>query len=314
MSMTQPIQGVFMNRQLESSGALHWADWKVVLKNVKDEVENDRIGLIAAAVAYYALFSIFPLLIATVSIYGIFADPIDVAKQIQAMAQFVPRDALRVIDQELMSIVQNSSGTLGFGAAVSILITLWTASKGTKVLMEAMNIAYGEKEKRGFFRFNVTAVLLTLGAVVTTVLAVGSIAVLPPIMDLIGFGGLTNLLIRVLRWPVLLLLFLCGLAILYRYGPSREQLKLRWMSLGGFVTTLMILLASVGFAFYVEKYGAYNKTYGSLAGVVVLLLWFYLVSYAVLLGVELNAEIDQARSRPRPEAKETKRPELVAQP
>jgi membrane protein len=180
--------------------------------------------------------------------------------------------------------------------------------------MEAMNIAYGEKEKRGFFRFNVTAVLLTLGAVVTTVLAVGSIAVLPPIMDLIGFGGLTNLLIRVLRWPVLLLLFLCGLAILYRYGPSREQLKLRWMSLGGFVTTLMILLASVGFAFYVEKYGAYNKTYGSLAGVVVLLLWFYLVSYAVLLGVELNAEIDQARSRPRPEAKETKRPELVAQP
>jgi membrane protein len=300
-----------MNHKPGSSVALRWSDWKIILKKVKNEVENDRVGLIAAAVAYYALFSIFPLLIATVSIYGIFADPIDVAKQIQIMAQFVPRDALQVIDRELMSIVQNSSGKLGFGAAVSILITLWTASKGTKVLMEAMNIAYGEKEKRGFFRFNSTALILTLGAVVTTVLAVGSIAVLPPIMDLIGFGGFANTLIRVLRWPVLLVLFMSGLAILYRYGPSRHQLRWRWMTIGGAVTTFMILLASVGFAFYVEKYGAYNKTYGSLAGVVVLLLWFYLVSYAVLLGVEFNAEIEQALSRDRSAAPDKKSPGLI---
>jgi membrane protein len=218
---------------------------------------------------------------------------------------------LQVIDRELMSIVQNSSGKLGFGAAVSILITLWTASKGTKVLMEAMNIAYGEKENRGFFRFNSTALILTLGAVVTTVLAVGSIAVLPPIMDLIGFGGFANTLIRVLRWPVLLVLFMSGLAILYHYGPSRHQLRWRWMTIGGAVTTFMILLASVGFAFYVEKYGAYNKTYGSLAGVVVLLLWFYLVSYAVLLGVEFNAEIEHALSRDRSAAPDKKSPGLI---
>jgi membrane protein len=311
--MAPPVKGVFMNRHAVSSMALHWKDWKPILKKVKNEVENDRIGLIAAAVAYYALFSIFPLLIATVSIYGIFADPIDVAKQIQAMARFVPRDALQVIGNELNSIVQNSSGKLGLGAGVSILITLWTASKGTKVLMQAMNIAYGEKEKRGFFRFNSTAVLLTLGVVIATVLAVASIAVLPPIMDLIGFGGLANTLILVLRWPLLLLLSVTGLAILYRYGPSRHQLQWRWITAGGLVTTIMILLASAGFAFYVEKYGAYNKTYGSLAGVVVLLLWFYLVSYAVLLGVELNAEVEHSMTPDRPNAKESRGSGLVVQ-
>jgi membrane protein len=293
-----------MNQHTGTPLALHWSEWKAILKKVKNEVENDRVGLIAAAVAYYALFSIFPLLIATVSIYGLFADPVDVSNQIQAMAQFIPRDALRIIDHELTSIVQNSSGSLGFGAALSILLTLWTASKGTKVLMEAMNIAYGEKESRGFIRFNSTAVLLTLGAVVTVALAVGSIAILPPIMDLIGFGGLTNTLIRVLRWPVLLLIFILGIGILYRYGPSRHQLQWRWFTMGGVLTTLLILIASAGFAFYVERFGSYNKTYGSLAGVVVLLLWFYLVSYAVLLGVEVNAEVEHTLEQQRPDGKE----------
>ncbi|WP_176736963.1 YihY/virulence factor BrkB family protein [Oligoflexus tunisiensis] len=286
-------------------------DWKAFLKRIKDEVDNDRIGLIAAAVAYYALFSIFPLLIATVSIYGVFADPVDVARQMATLEQFMPRDALGVINNELNGIVQNSSGSLGFGAALSILITLWTASKGTKVLMEAMNIAYNEKEKRGFFRFNSTAVGLTLGAVITVVVAVASIAVLPPIMDLVGLGGLANTLIRVLRWPVLLLLFLTGLSILYRFGPSRDHVKWRWVSAGGLFTTLLILLASVGFAFYVEQFGSYNKTYGSLAGVVVLLLWFYIVSYAVLLGVELNAELEKSSDRGRPNAPPSRKPGLV---
>jgi membrane protein len=292
-----------MNQRTGTPLALHWPEWKAILKKVKGEVENDRVGLIAAAVAYYALFSIFPLLIATVSIYGIFADPVDVSNQIQAMAQFIPRDALRVIDHELSAIVQNSSGSLGFGAALSILLTLWTASKGTKVLMEAMNIAYGEKESRGFIRFNLTAVLLTLGAVVTVALAVGSIAIVPPLMDLIGLGGMTNLLVRVLRWPALLLIFILGLGILYRFGPSRHQLQWRWFTMGGLLTTLLILIASAGFAFYVERFGSYNKTYGSLAGVVVLLLWFYLVSYAVLLGVEINAEVEQSLERQRPDGK-----------
>jgi membrane protein len=286
-------------------------DWKAILKRVKDEVDNDRIGLIAAAVAYYALFSIFPLLIATVSIYGVFADPADVSRQMQTLEQFMPRDALGVISNELTGIVQNSSGSLGLSAAVSILIALWTASKGTKALMEAMNIAYNEKERRGFVRFNSTAVGLTLGAVITVVFAVGSIAVLPPIMDLIGLGGFANILIRVLRWPVLLLLFLTGLSILYRFGPSRDQVRWHWLSAGGLFTTLLILLASVGFAFYVEQFGDYNKTYGSLAGVVVLLLWFYIVSYAVLLGVELNAELEKSGGRDRPEAPPPRRPGLV---
>ncbi len=268
------------------------ADWKEILVRVKNEVTGDRIGMIAAAVAFYAMFAIFPLLIATVSIYGIFSNPLDVQNQIQAISRFIPRDAAGLIETQLSSIVQNSSKSLGFGAIFSLLVTVWTGSKGTKSLMEAMNIAYDEKEKRGFIKLNATALILTLGAVLTVVSAVAVIAILPPIMDLVGLKDFTNKLILVLRWPLLFALFSVGLGLLNCYAPSRTEPKWKWVSVGATVATLLILLASLGFAYYVERFGDYNKTYGSLAGVIVLLFWLYMVSYAVLFGAELNAEIE----------------------
>lgn len=267
-------------------------DWKEILLRVKNEISDDRISAIAAANAYYILFAIFPLLISIVSLYGLFADPIDVEKQFNTLAEFVPLDAAAVIRDQLRSIVENSNTTLGFGAVLSLLATIWAASAGTRFVMEAMNIAYDETEKRGFIRFYWEALLLTISAVFTATVMIFLLAGLPAILNFVGLGSFAETLLLVLRWPILALIIIVALSVMNRYAPSRSQPKWRWISPGSLLSTFLILLASAGFAFYVEKFGSYNKTYGSIAGVIVLLFWLYIVSYAILLGAELNSEIE----------------------
>lgn len=267
-------------------------DWIEVAKRVKDEVDADDIGMVAAASAYYSLFAIFPLLIATVSIYGFVSDPAELEEQINSVSRFIPTDAAKVLSDQLHAIVSNPSAALGFGAVLSILVAIWTASSGTKSMMKALNIAYDETEKRGFIGLNLQAVGLTFGAIVAIVLAVSLIVVLPVLMNFIGVGDFANDVVLVIRWPLLAGLFVFSLAVINRFGPSRHKAKWRWVSVGALLGTAMILIASAALAFYVKKFGSYNATYGSLSGVVVLLLWFYLVSYAVLLSAEINAEIE----------------------
>lgn len=271
---------------------LRWSDWKEILWRVKSEVAEDQVGIMAAGIAYYALFSLFPLLIATVSIYGLFADPAQVEQHVAFLYEIMPKDAAQLIADQMHTIASNSSTKLGLSALFSILVALWTASSGSKSLMQGMNIAYDEEEKRGFIRLQLQALLLTLGGVVTVLAAATLVAILPVVLDFIGLGSLRDDILLLLRWPLLILLFGIGLAIVNRFGPSRSAPKWRWITVGTVAATAIILLASVGLAFYVERFGSYNKTYGSIAGVVVLLLWLYLLSYAVLLGTELNSEIE----------------------
>ncbi len=267
-------------------------DWIEIAKRVKDEVESDDIGMVAAATAYYALFAIFPLLIATVSIYGFVSDPIELERQINEMSRFIPPDASKVISDQLHSIVSNPGAALGFSALISIAVALWTASAGTKSIMKALNIAYDEPEKRGFIKLNLYALGLTLSAVVGIILAVALIVLLPVVMNFIGVGDFAGDVALLIRWPLLAGVFIFGIAVINRFGPSRNKAKWRWVSVGAVLGTVMILAASAGLAFYVKKFASYNATYGSLSGVIILLLWFYLVSYAVLLSAEINAEIE----------------------
>lgn len=267
-------------------------DWVDIFKRVKDEVEADDIGMVAAASAYYSLFAIFPLLIATVSIYGFFSDPVELETQINSVSQFIPGEAAKVISDQLRAIVSNPSSALGFSALFSILIAIWTASSGTKSMMKALNIAYDETEKRGFISLNLQAIGLTLGAIFAIVLAVSLIVVLPVVMNFVGVGEFAGDVVLFIRWPLLAGLFAFALAVINRFGPCRAKAKWRWVSVGAILGTLMILGASAGLAFYVTKFGSYNATYGSLSGVIILLLWLYLVSFAVLLSAEINAEIE----------------------
>jgi len=273
------------------------AGWKQIMKRAWQEQKDDNIGLLAAGVAFYAFTALFPALIAAVTVYGLVADPAQVEEQINSLSKTLPRDAASLIGDQLRTIASTSSGALGLGLAASVLGALFSASGGVGNIIKAINIAYDEEETRGFVKLRGLALLLTLGAVVFLVVAVGLVAVLPPVLDSLGLGSFGKVAVLVLRWVGLVAFMMVALAVLYRYAPDRDAPKFRWVGLGAVVATLLWIAGSAGFSLYVSNFGSYGKTYGALAGVVVLLLWLYLTAFIVLLGAEINAESEQQTAK-----------------
>ena len=267
--------------------------WKQILKRAWKEQNDDNIGLIAAGVAYYAFTALFPALIAAVTLYGLFADPQTVSDQAAKLTKSLPADTASVITKQLSSIATTSNSALGVGLVVSLLGALFSASGGVGNVIKAVNIAYDEEETRGFLKLRGLALLLTFGAIVFVVVAIGLIAVLPALFDNIGLGSFGTLIANVVRWVALIVFMLIALAVLYRYAPDRDAPKFRWVGLGAVVATLLWVVASAGLSIYVSNFGSYGKTYGALAGVIVLLLWLYVTAFIVLLGAEINSESEQ---------------------
>lgn len=269
--------------------------WRDILLRVWGKIGELNLSMFAAGVAYYGLFAIFPALVAAVSIYGLVADPADVERQVGALSGVLPQEAANLITGQLHRISATSSDALSVGLLGGVLLALWSAASGVKALITALNVSYDESERRGFLHLNAVALLLTLGAIVFAVLSLALIVALPALLGNLGIGGLGEIgriVISVSRWPVLALVILLGLAVLYRYGPSRDQPRWRWVSWGAAVAAVLWLVASALFSFYVSNFGNYNKTYGSIGAVVILLLWFYLTAFIVLLGAALNAEME----------------------
>ncbi|MBK8909647.1 MAG: YihY/virulence factor BrkB family protein [Rhodospirillales bacterium] len=271
--------------------------WRDVLMRVKDEVGKDNIGLVAAGVAFYALLAIFPALAALVAIFGMVMDPAELQNQTQALAGIVPEAALSIIQGQLAAVASAGGGKLSLVAIGSILLALWSATKGTKAMMTALNIAYDEEEQRGFFKLNVVALLLTVGAILGVIVTLAAIVVAPALLGNLGLGDAVQSAISLLRWPLLLILAIIGMAFLYRYGPSRDAARWRWVSWGAAGSVVVWIVASGLFSWYVSNFDSYNKTYGSLGAVVILLMWFYISAYVFLLGAEINGEMEHQTAR-----------------
>jgi membrane protein len=271
--------------------------WWDILLRVKDDLSRTNVSLIAAGLAFYAFLAIPSALTALVALYGLAFDPSAVGKQIDAMSAIMPADAIRIVSTILTSITTSSGSKLSVALGISVLLALWSARSGTASLMTALNMAYEEEEKRGFIRFNVHAFVLTLFATIFALLALALVAVLPVVIDLLPLGSYGKLVASVVRWPVLVLLLVASLSAIYRFAPSREQARWRWVSWGAAVATLLWLVGSILFSLYVSTIAAYDKTYGSLGAVVVLLMWLYVTCYVILLGAELNAEIEHQTAR-----------------
>jgi membrane protein len=269
------------------------AGWRQVVRRAWRETRADGIPLMAAGVAFYAFLSLFPALIAAVTLYGLIADPAQVEKQIRILSEALPRETTTLIADQLRDITSSSDRALGLGLALSLLTALFTASGGVANLIKAINLAYDEEETRGFVRLRAIALVLTLGAVVFMVVSVGLIAVLPVVLDELGLGAVGRTAVGVLRWVGLVVFVIGALAALYRFAPDRNDPRFSWVTLGAAVATVLWILGSVGFSVYVSNFGSYGKTYGSLAGAVVLLLWLFLTAFMVLLGAEINAEAEQ---------------------
>ena len=280
-------------REAGRPGEIPARGWWDITRRVMSQMKEDRLSIIAAGVAFYGLLAVFPALIALVALYGLVFDPAQVEQQISAVSGMLPPQAADILLGQLHELTQTDSAALGAGAIGGLVLALWSASAGVRTLMEALNVAYDEEEKRGFVGFYGTALLLTLGAVLGAILAIGLVVALPVAAKFLGLGSFVENLLGFARWPIFALLLLLGLAVAYRYGPSRDEPRWRWVSVGAVVAMVLWVVGSIAFSIYVTQFGNYNETYGAMGAVVILLMWFLLSSYAVLLGAEFNAEMER---------------------
>lgn len=280
--------------------------WGDILLRVKDEQSRDNLSIVSAGVAFFWFLSVFPALAAAVSIYGLAADPQQLQRQIEGLSGVMPQEAYQILRDQLMTVVQHSGGALGLGVIAGILLTLWSANKGMKALVTALNIVYDEEENRGFIKLNAISLLLTLCAIVLGLVAISLVIAVPALMGSLNLPETIQAVFTYLRWPLLAVFLIIALAVGYRFCPDRASPKWRWVSWGSVVATLLWLLVSILFSLYVANFGSYAKTYGSMGAVIILLMWFYLTAYVILIGGELNAEMehqtrkDTTTGRPRP--------------
>jgi len=266
--------------------------WVQVVKRGWKEATADQVPLLSAGVAFYAFLALFPALIAIVSLYGIFADPTTIAAQIESLGQTLPEAARQLIVDQVNQLAARRRA-LSIGAFIGIFIALFSASGGMQNLVSAVNTAYDEEEKRHFVKKRLRALLWTFGAIIFMVIMLAIVAVLPPVLEQLFGSGAIRWVIQIVGYLLLFLIVTFALAILYRYAPDRDAPKMKWLSIGALVATLIWLLASIGFSIYTTTFGNYAKTYGTFAGIVILLLWLWLTCYAILLGAEINAETEQ---------------------
>jgi membrane protein len=260
---------------------------------VKEQIRRDHLSIIAAGVAFYGLLAIFPGLVALVATYGLFADPVQIERHVASLSTILPPEAAQVVMRQLRDLVSTDRTALGLGAIGGLLVALWSASSAVRTLMEALNVAYAEEERRGMIRFYGTALILTLGGVIAVILAIALVVGLPAFLKLIGLSWRVETVVSLARWPILALLAIVAFAVIYRYGPSRSQPRWHWVSWGATIAVALWIVGSALFSLYVARFGNYNETYGAAGAVVILLMWFLLSSYAILIGAEINAQMER---------------------
>jgi membrane protein len=267
--------------------------WQQILKRSWAQTQADQVPLLGAGVAFFGFLALFPTLIALVLAYGLFADPATIAAQVQSMGAALPPDVQKLITDQVLAQSQKT-GALSIGLIISLVIALWSASGGVANLVQAINTAYDETDNRTVIKKRLLALGLTIGAIVFMIVLVTLIALLPIVFAFIEASSL-RWVVQIIRWVLIALLIMVALAVLYRLAPARTAAKLAWTSPGAIVATVVWLLVSAGFSLYVTltANSGYAKTYGALAGIVVLLIWLWLTSYAVLLGAEVNAESER---------------------
>ncbi|HEX3214333.1 MAG TPA: YihY/virulence factor BrkB family protein [Actinomycetota bacterium] len=264
--------------------------WKDIAKRTLKEVKQDQVTLLGAGVAFYSLLALFPAAIAGISIYGLVADPATVQNQINELTEMLSPSTADLIGEQLKQVTSGAGGALGVATVIGILTALWSASSGMKAMITGVNLAYDETEGRKFVKLRGLSIVLTLGAMVLMAVALTLIVGFPALAD--SWPTALRWTVGILRWFLLAALLVAALAVLYRFAPDRDEPKWTWVSWGSGIATLLWILASIGFSIYANSFGNYNKTYGALAGVIILMFWLYLTAVIVLVGAELNTEME----------------------
>jgi membrane protein len=264
----------------------------LITKRVLQKMQEDNLSLISAGVAFYFLLAIFPLLAAMVSLYGFFVSADTLHLHMQYLVGIVPVESRYILEEQIEQVVTKTKTTLGIGLIVSLLLAIWSGGKGSQALVTACNITYDEKSKRSFLLQIMIRIMFTLGAVFILLISLFTITLLPSVLDYIGGIQLSEQGARWISWPILMVIFQFTLAAVYRYAPARRNAKWRWVTPGSFVATVLWISASFAFSYYLNNFAKYNETYGSIGGVIILLMWFYLSAFIILLGAEINSAME----------------------
>jgi membrane protein len=269
--------------------------WWVVLKRVYVMNGFHNLSLLAAGVAFYAFLAFVPLIASVVLVYGVVGDPQTVAQSIDLLDGLAPKEVLSILQDQLMAIVTSSKTAQGFGLALAVFVSLYGAMRAATAMTAALNIIYEEHETRSIVRTTLVAALITLGMVGVALIGIVAISLFTYARNFltIYLGPAAAVLIQWLTWAFAGALVSFTFAIFYRYAPDRRAAKWRWLSVGSVLSTLLWVAITFGFGFYVSDITNYNATYGSLAAVVIFLMWLFLSAYAVLIGAEVNAEMER---------------------
>ncbi len=288
---------VALGRHAEAPAEIPWHGWKAVLRRVFIEMLTDRISLVAAGCAFYATLALFPAISMLISIYGLLFDPATVEPQLEVLRALLPPSAWQLISERVHMLVSKPPGSLGLHLLLNTAVTLWSSATGTKSIIAALNLAYEERERRSFLQFQLRSFAITIMAILSAAIGLSLLVGLPALLAGLGITAHQATLIRIASFVLLVLAILVGLSLLYRYGPSRERPRWRWVTPGSVAATVLWVLVSALFSFYVAQFATYDATYGPLGTVVGVMMWFFVTVYAVLLGAELNAELELQTAR-----------------
>jgi len=271
--------------------------WKDILLRVYRNISDHRVFALAAGMTFYSLLAIFPALAALVAIYGLFSDPAAITGHLDQVSGFMPSGAIDVARDQLTRVASKGNQTLGFTFAIGLGVSLWSANAAMKSLFDTLNIVYAEQEKRGFIKLNAVSLTFTAAAVAFALVAIAAVVVLPVALKYLGLSDFTDKLLRIVRWPALFVALTIALALIYRFGPSRAAPKWRWITWGSALAAALWLAASALFSFYAANFGNFNETYGSLGAVIGFMTWLWISAIVVLLGAELDAEMEHQTAR-----------------
>ena len=277
--------------------------WLDIARSVWTKIGKNRILAVAAGLTFYGILAIFPAVTAFVSIYGLFADPAEIQNQLKHLPGVLPEGAISVIGDQVQRIASQGNRTLGFAFVSGLAIALWSANAGVKALFDALNVAYEAEETRGFFRLNAISLLFTISFVALAVIGLASIVVMPWVLTTVFSGfALAATLLRWLSVPIAILAALLMLAVLYRFGPAKQKPAWRWVTPGSLFAVLFLIVSSAAFAYYAAHFGSYNKTYGTLGAAIGLMTWLWISSIVVMVGAEINAEVEREAKGDEPAA------------
>ncbi|MUP44401.1 YihY/virulence factor BrkB family protein [Gramella sp. BOM4] len=266
--------------------------WKDIGKRVINEMKVDHVQIVSAGVAFYFFLSIFPTIVAAISIYTLVLEPAQIQDQISRLNLILPSKAYGMITDFLQPVIQQSRSEISWGLLVSVLISIWSANKGTSALFQGINIAYDEMDNRNFFKKNLLTLLFTLGGVVIGLLSLLIIIFFPLFIHKFGLPAGIEKVITWLRWVILGLIIIGSLSLVYKIAPFRRNPRFRWVSWGAFLGTMVWLGGSMLFSWYVSSFGSYEDLYGSFAAVAIMMLWLFLTAFIVLMGAEINSEME----------------------